>query len=100
MHYKTYIQIDFTLLLIDQTIAIAVMAMVGRFFAAITINAGTQYNVEIVPTQLRGITLLLFDNVSLFYSFRLIIGQGVGLIHIVGHGATFFSPLILYLVIF
>jgi len=77
------------------------MAMVGRFFAAITVNAGTQYNVEIVPTQLRGITLLLLLVIfSLFILyFSIIIGQGVGLIHIVGHGATFFAPFILYLVI-
>lgn len=63
---------------IDQTLAIAIMALAGRFFITIAMNTGVQYTVELVPTQLRG--------------------QGVGVVHITGHCATFFAPFILYLV--
>lgn len=56
----------------------AITAMAGRFFATIAMNAGVQYVVELVPTELRG--------------------QGVGFVHITGHCATFFAPFILLLV--
>lgn len=55
-----------------------VLAMASRFFITIAMNTGIQYTVELIPTQLRG--------------------QGTGVVHITGHGATFFSPFILYLV--
>jgi hypothetical protein len=57
---------------------ITVLAMASRFFTTTAINSGLQYTVELIPTQLRG--------------------QGTGVIHITGHGATFFAPFILYLV--
>lgn len=53
-------------------------AMASRFFITIAMNTGIQYTVELIPTQLRG--------------------QGTGIVHITGHGATFFAPFILYLV--
>lgn len=56
-----------------------VLAMASRFFITISMNTGIQYTVELIPTKLRG--------------------QGTGIIHITGHGATFFAPFILYLVI-
>jgi hypothetical protein len=52
--------------------------MASRFFITIAMNTGLQYTVELIPTQLRG--------------------QGTGVVHITGHGATFFAPFILYLV--
>lgn len=58
-------------------LTIATMAMLGRFCITIAMNAGIQYTVELVPTQLRG--------------------QGVSVVHIMGHCATFFVPFILYL---
>jgi MFS family permease len=54
------------------------LAMASRFFITIAMNTGLQYTVELIPTQLRG--------------------QGTGVVHITGHGATFFAPFILYLV--
>ena len=63
---------------VTHTLAIAIMALAGRFFITIAMNTGVQYTVELVPTQLRG--------------------QGVGIVHITGHCATFFAPFILYLV--
>ena len=56
----------------------AALGVVGRFGVGIAYNAGTQYAAELVPTEVRG--------------------QGVGLIHVAGFAATFFSPHILYLV--
>ncbi|XP_046636167.1 solute carrier family 22 member 5-like [Daphnia pulicaria] len=53
------------------------LAMASRFFITIAMNTGLQYTVELIPTQLRG--------------------QGTGVVHITGHGATFFAPFILYL---
>ncbi|XP_045031392.1 solute carrier family 22 member 5 isoform X2 [Daphnia magna] len=53
------------------------LAMASRFFITIAMNTGIQYTVELIPTQLRG--------------------QGTGVVHITGHGATFFAPFILYL---
>jgi hypothetical protein len=66
------------LLLLGYSLTIALLAMAGRFFITIAMNTGVQYTVELVPTQLRG--------------------QGVGVVHITGHCATFFAPFILYLV--
>lgn len=63
---------------IDWTLTMALLAMIGRFCVTVVINGAIQYTVELMPTQLRG--------------------QGVSAIHISGHGATFFAPLILYLV--
>lgn len=56
----------------------AALGVLGRFGVGIAYNAGTQYAAELVPTEVRG--------------------QGVGLIHVAGFAATFFSPHILYLV--
>jgi len=61
----------------DWPLTTALLAMVGRFCVTVVINGAIQYTVELMPTQLRG--------------------QGVSAIHIAGHGATFFAPLILYL---
>ncbi|XP_046460210.1 solute carrier family 22 member 13-like [Daphnia pulex] len=65
--------------LVPQTSAmlITVLAMASRFFTTTAINSDLQYTVELIPTQLHG--------------------QGTGVIHITGHGATFFAPFILYL---
>jgi MFS family permease len=56
----------------------AALGVVGRFGVGIAYNVGTQYAAELIPTEVRG--------------------QGVGLIHVAGFAATFFSPHILYLV--
>ena len=56
----------------------AALGVVGRFGVGIAYNSGTQYATELIPTEVRG--------------------QGVGLIHVAGYAATFFSPHILYLV--
>lgn len=55
----------------------AALGVVGRFGVGIAYNSGTQYATELIPTEVRG--------------------QGVGLIHVAGFAATFFSPHILYL---
>jgi hypothetical protein len=56
----------------------AALGVVGRFGVSIAYNSGTQYAAELIPTEVRG--------------------QGIGLIHVAGYAATFFSPHILYLV--
>lgn len=56
------------------TICLIVVARLGTIVAY---NSGAQYAVELIPTVVRG--------------------QGVSVIHVAGHAATFFSPQILYL---
>jgi uncharacterized membrane protein len=63
---------------LDSAMLMTLLAMASRFFITIAMNTGIQYTVELIPTQLRG--------------------QGTGVVHITGHGATFFAPFILYLV--
>lgn len=65
-------------LLLGSAMLMTLLAMASRFFITIAMNTGIQYTVELIPTQLRG--------------------QGTGVVHITGHGATFFAPFILYLV--
>nr|CAH0104187.1 unnamed protein product [Daphnia galeata] len=61
----------------NSAMLMTLLAMASRFFITIAMNTGIQYTVELIPTQLRG--------------------QGTGVVHITGHGATFFAPFILYL---
>ncbi|XP_076052985.1 organic cation transporter protein-like isoform X2 [Oratosquilla oratoria] len=58
-------------------LAILLVAMIGRFLITMSINVGTQYIVEVLPTVARG--------------------QGSGAIHTLGHLAGFSSPYIVYL---
>lgn len=51
--------------------------VVARLGVVVAYNSGAQYAVELIPTEVRG--------------------QGVSVIHVAGHAATFFSPQILYL---
>ncbi|KAL0275693.1 UNVERIFIED_CONTAM: hypothetical protein PYX00_003482 [Menopon gallinae] len=57
--------------------ALAAAGLLARFAVNIAYNSGTQYAAELIPTQVRG--------------------QGLATIHVIGYGAAFFSPHILYL---
>lgn len=54
-----------------------VLIVIARLGTIVAYNSGAQYAVELIPTVVRG--------------------QGVSVIHVAGHAATFFSPQILYL---
>ena len=56
------------------------MAMFGRFFITYAMNTGTQITFEVVPTELRG--------------------QGNALANVFGQLGMFFSPYIVYSVVF
>ncbi|XP_045592126.1 organic cation transporter protein [Procambarus clarkii] len=58
-------------------VAVAVLAMVGRFLVNITYNIGLQYAAELLPTVVRA--------------------QGVAAVHIAGYVSALFSPVIVYL---
>lgn len=60
------------------TLAIAVLAMLGRLCVNITYNIGLQYAAEVLPTVVRA--------------------QGVSAVHIAGYVSALFSPVIVYLV--
>lgn len=53
------------------------LIVVARLGTVVAYNSGAQYAVELIPTVVRG--------------------QGVSVIHVAGHAATFFSPQLLYL---
>lgn len=59
------------------TMVTMVFIVIARLAVVIAYNSGAQYAVELIPTEVRG--------------------QGVSVIHVAGHAATFFSPQILYL---
>lgn len=64
--------------LVDPTpTLILILSIIARLSINITYNSGAQYAVELIPTVVRG--------------------QGVSFIHVVGYGASFFSPYILYM---
>ena len=46
----------------------AILAMSGRFFATYAMNTGFQFTVEMLPTQLRGQGMALFNVMSMFSS--------------------------------
>jgi len=46
----------------------AILAMLGRFFATYAMNTGFQFTVEMLPTQLRGQGMALFNVMSMFSS--------------------------------
>jgi len=84
LNCETSVKLDVSCVLFGDKLSLvddltrAALGVVGRFGVGIAYNAGTQYAAELVPTEVRG--------------------QGVGLIHVAGFAATFFSPHILYLV--
>lgn len=61
----------------DNTLAVMVMAFVGRFLITVTMNVGHQYPVEVLPTVARG--------------------QGMGTMQTLGFASAFASPYIVYL---
>ena len=60
----------------DDRIAVAILAMFGRFCATYAINTGFQFSVEMMPTQLRG--------------------QGTALANVMAMVANIVSPYIVY----
>lgn len=63
----------------DDPLAVAVLAIIGRFCVNITYNIGLQYAAELLPTVVRA--------------------QGVAGVHIAGYVAALLSPVIVYMVI-
>ena len=58
--------------------AVAILAIIGRFCVNITYNIGLQYAAELLPTVVRA--------------------QGVAGVHIAGYVAVLLSPVIVYMV--
>lgn len=66
-----------TLAFPDDPLAVAVLAIIGRFCVNITYNIGLQYAAELLPTVVRA--------------------QGVAGVHIAGYVAALLSPVIVYM---
>ena len=60
----------------DDWVSVAVLAMIGRFWATYAMNTGFQFTVECMPTQLRG--------------------QGTALANTMGMVTSMLSPYVVY----